>query len=147
MPTITIRPENGFLNLGILRVPTDALEALEVTSPNDAAQGGNQGKGAIKVAEARVQALLDVVQHDKKAQYTIALTITREPVTEAEATAIAVKLGQQQNTREQKKREEAQRVQERIRIVQDAERAAADRQAEIAQSVLTNTIQVLSRGK
>jgi len=139
MPTMTVTANNGFVDLGIVKVPVDAFTDIAVNSPNDSASGKT-----IKVADARVKALLPVLQHDKLANYTIAITITREPVTEQEATAIAVKSGAQA---ERKVAEQAKITAERdraIALVRDAERSAADRVAERDKAVLENTIKVLT---
>ncbi len=139
MPTLTVQAVDGFVDLGIVRLPVDAFTGMQVPSPNDAASGKT-----IKIAEARVKALLPVLQHDKHAQYTIALTITREPVTDAESVAIAVKAGAQKERKDDEARK-LQAAQDRaIKLVQDAERSAADRVAERDQAVLQNTIKVLS---
>lgn len=142
MPTMKIRPdENGRLVLGDLAaIPATVFESLEVSSPNDAATGK-----AIKVADMRVQFLGKVLQHDKHAQYTISLVVTREPVTDAEETACKVKLGQREERKAAEEAAEKRERQDAIKLVQDAERAAADRVAQRDAAVLENTIRVLSQ--
>lgn len=141
MPTIRIKPdENGRIGLAELaHIALGDIEALEVASPNDAATGK-----AMKVAEARVQVLGKVLQHDKMANYTLSLVVTREPVTEAEATACNVKLSQRDARKEAEAKAEQAERDRNIKLVQDAERAAADRVAQRDAAVLENTIKVLS---
>lgn len=143
MPTMKVRPdENGRINLAdIAHIALGDIEALEVTSPNDAATGK-----AIKLADARVQVIAKVPQHgeNQMATYTVALTVTREPVTEAETVACGTKADAQKARKADEERKQQEATARSIKLVQEAERAAADRVAQRDAAVLENTIKVLS---
>lgn len=105
MPVSKALIVDGNIMVGDFRLPVAEVEALEVSNTEEAAT-----TKSVKVFESRVGAILESKQRGAHANYTIALVITREPLTDQEKASVSAKERASKDRKAAKDQEVADRI-------------------------------------
>lgn len=141
MPTMSVRPVDGQVNIGDdISLPLAVFTGM---APIDGENGVT--KTDVRLQDARVSFKARPNGHDTDVEYTVSVVVTRKPITDAEAVRVGIKADLQKAAKVAKDEKTEADRKAIIRSVQETERAATAQVIAISQDSAKTMATVLAQ--